>query len=33
LRARLVAAGRARAAGMTWRAAAEATWAAYREVL
>lgn len=33
LRARLVAAGRERAAGMTWAAAASATWAAYREVL
>jgi glycosyltransferase involved in cell wall biosynthesis len=33
LRARLVAAGRERAAGMTWAAAATATWAAYRELL
>jgi glycosyltransferase involved in cell wall biosynthesis len=33
LRERLSAAGRARAATMTWRAAGEATWAAYAEVL
>jgi glycosyltransferase involved in cell wall biosynthesis len=33
LRARLAAAGRDRAATLTWRAAAESTWAAYREVL
>jgi glycosyltransferase involved in cell wall biosynthesis len=33
LRSRLSSLGRARAAGMTWAAAAEATWGVYREVL
>ncbi len=33
LRERLIAAGRARAAGFTWQATAAATWAAYQEVL
>jgi glycosyltransferase involved in cell wall biosynthesis len=33
LRTRLSAAGRGRSATMTWRAAGEATWAAYAEVL
>ena len=33
LRARLSAAGRARAEAMTWRAAAEATWGVYAELL
>jgi glycosyltransferase involved in cell wall biosynthesis len=33
LRERLIAAGRRRAAALTWRATAAATWAAYEEVL
>jgi glycosyltransferase involved in cell wall biosynthesis len=33
LRDRLAKAGRARAEALTWRAAADATWAAYRELL